>query len=51
MVIHRDMKPSNILVNKDADTGKLTAKVADFGLSVLVFARKKRNSYDLNGEE
>lgn len=43
-VIHRDIKPANVLINEDPDTGKLTAKLADFGLSVLVYGRKQQES-------
>ncbi len=32
-VIHRDLKPGNILYNKN-DDGKLVWKIADFGASV-----------------
>lgn len=31
--IHRDLKPSNILLKSDTSDGKITAKIADFGLS------------------
>ncbi|MFZ5952244.1 MAG: protein kinase domain-containing protein, partial [Candidatus Rifleibacteriota bacterium] len=31
--IHRDMKPSNILLNFDSKNQKVTAKIADFGLA------------------
>ena len=34
-VIHGDIKPQNVLVFKDAITGKITVKVADFGYSTL----------------
>ena len=34
-VIHGDIKPQNVLVFKDAITGKITVKVADFGHSTL----------------
>jgi serine/threonine protein kinase len=35
-VIHGDIKPHNVLVFKDATTGKTSIKVADFGYSTLV---------------
>ena len=34
-VVHGDIKPQNVLVYKDAITGKITVKVADFGYSTL----------------
>ena len=34
-VVHGDIKPQNVLVFKDAITGKITVKVADFGYSTL----------------
>jgi len=43
-VIHRDIKPANILLDKDQDTGQITAKLADFGLSVLLFERQARQT-------
>lgn len=43
-VIHRDIKPANILINRDPVTLRLTAKLADFGLSVLVFDRKNHKT-------
>ena len=33
-VVHRDLKPGNVLISKD-DSGNLRAKVADFGLSKM----------------
>ena len=35
-VVHGDIKPQNVLVFKDAITGKITVKVADFGYSTLI---------------
>lgn len=40
-IIHRDLKPSNILLHKNEETGKIEVKIADFGLSVLVYSRDK----------
>ena len=34
-VVHGDIKPQNVLVFKDAITGKTTVKVTDFGYSTL----------------
>ena len=34
-VVHGDVKPQNVLVFKDAITGGITVKVADFGYSTL----------------
>ncbi|GIL90991.1 hypothetical protein Vretimale_17047 [Volvox reticuliferus] len=34
-LVHGDLKPANVLLMKDPFSGKLTAKVADFGLSGL----------------
>ena len=34
-VVHGDIKPQNVLVFKDAITGEITVKVADFGYSTL----------------
>lgn len=35
-VIHRDVKPENVLLTRDARSGRLVAKLADFGLHALV---------------
>ena len=32
-VVHRDLKPDNVLLTRDKETGRLTALIADFGLS------------------
>ena len=45
-VIHRDIKPSNILIRQDENTGDLIAKLADFGLNVLML---ERTSVDMTG--
>lgn len=42
-VIHRDIKPANVLLSKDPTTGEITAKVGDFGLSVLVYVKNHKN--------
>ncbi|EFJ48292.1 hypothetical protein VOLCADRAFT_91055 [Volvox carteri f. nagariensis] len=34
-LVHGDLKPANVLLLRDPSTGRLTAKVADFGLSGL----------------
>lgn len=41
-LIHRDLKPHNILLHKDPVHGHVVAKLADFGLSALVRKRKPR---------
>jgi len=43
-VVHRDVKPGNILVNRDG-----TAKLADLGLAVLVDARRTAAGESLAG--
>jgi len=35
-IIHRDMKPDNLLYSKDAVSGEVTCKIADFGLSRFI---------------
>jgi tRNA A-37 threonylcarbamoyl transferase component Bud32 len=35
MVIHRDVKPDNIMFRKDKGQGRLVAALADFGLHVV----------------
>ncbi len=35
-IIHRDLKPANIIVGRAPTTGKVTAKVLDFGVAKLV---------------
>jgi serine/threonine protein kinase len=32
LLVHRDLKPENILLGKDRETGRLVAKICDFGL-------------------
>ncbi|EFJ41120.1 hypothetical protein VOLCADRAFT_98918 [Volvox carteri f. nagariensis] len=35
-IVHRDLKPGNVLISRsDPNTGRLTVKIADFGLSRL----------------
>lgn len=35
-IIHRDVKLENVLLTRDADTGQLVAKLADFGVHALM---------------
>ncbi len=44
-LIHRDIKPGNVLIYVDSTDGKITMKWADFGLSKLV---NERGSYTMN---
>ncbi|MEV7428805.1 Stk1 family PASTA domain-containing Ser/Thr kinase [Nocardioides sp. NPDC092400] len=37
-LVHRDVKPENVLIATDADTGATVVKVADFGLAKAVSA-------------
>ncbi len=46
MIIHRDLKSDNILVQEDPTTGALLAKIADFGLSRIVMPEPPRRSSD-----
>ena len=45
-LIHRDIKPGNVLIYVDSTDGKITMKLADFGLSKLV---NERGSYTMSG--
>jgi serine/threonine protein kinase len=44
-LIHRDIKPGNVLIYVDSTDGKITMKLADFGLSKSV---NERGSYTMN---
>ncbi len=46
-LIHRDIKPENVLIYVDSTDGKITMKLADFGLSKLV---NERGSYTTNSK-
>jgi serine/threonine protein kinase len=39
VVLHLDVKPSNVLLRRDRDTGRLVAALGDFGVSKLYPAR------------
>jgi serine/threonine protein kinase len=45
-LIHRDIKPGNVLIYVDSTDGKITMKWADFGLSKLV---NEKGSYTMSG--
>jgi len=32
-LVHRDIKPQNVMLGQDAETGKVVLKVIDFGLA------------------
>ncbi|MFJ1268299.1 protein kinase [Legionella lytica] len=38
MIVHQDLKPDNILVDRFEDTPKIKAKIADFGIAKEVYA-------------
>jgi serine/threonine protein kinase len=44
-LIHRDIKPGNVLIYVDSTDGQITMKLADFGLSKSV---NGRGSYTMN---
>ena len=44
-LIHRDIKPGNVLIYIDSTDGQITMKLADFGLSKSV---NERGSYTMN---
>ena len=46
-LIHRDIKPENVLIYVDSTDGKITMKLADFGLSKLV---NERETYATNSK-
>lgn len=48
-VIHRDLKPDNILLTEDKLTGELVVKIADFGLSAVVSRHNRSLSEDCRG--
>ena len=41
LIIHRDVKPQNLLVEEDPKTGSPNLRLADFGLSVIQDAPKE----------
>jgi serine/threonine-protein kinase ULK/ATG1 len=45
-VLHRDFKPSNVLLHRDPDTGHIVLKLCDFGLATYYGSDKVRDAPD-----
>ncbi len=45
-IVHRDIKPANVMVETDAETGRLRARVLDFGLAAEIRSSMSRVSQD-----
>ena len=48
-ILHRDIKPDNILVHEDTSTGRLTCKLADFGIAKLLTEKAETEYYTRTG--
>ena len=44
-ILHRDLKPDNILVHARKSDGKLTNKLADFGIAKLLTEKAEMEYY------
>ena len=45
-IVHRDIKPANVMVETDAETGRLRARVLDFGLAAEIRSSMSRVSQE-----
>ena len=48
-IVHRDIKPDNILIVKDVDDSVLRIKITDFGLSKIITPDQKIDGREFCG--
>lgn len=48
-IVHRDIKPDNILIVKDVDNSVLRIKITDFGLSKIITPDQKIDGREFCG--